>query len=306
MIFLRTIPGALSLGLIWGVMAVGLYISYKILDFADLTVDGSICTGAVVCAVLLNAGVNVAVAMLAAVVAGMLCGLITGLLHTAMGIPPILAGILTQLALWSINLKILGKAHESINGDEVFLLTPQLNHLQTILVMVGIVAALIGLLYWFFGTQFGCSVRATGCNELMARAQGINVKLTKTLGLSISNGIVALSGALLSQYLSSADINMGRGAIVTGLAAVIIGIAIVSKLPNNFAVQLVGVVIGAIVYFMIYQFIVNLGLDTELLKLLSAILVALCLAAPHLKNKIWKKKYTKKSEQVGDENRENN
>lgn len=289
MIFLRTIPGALSLGLIWGVMALGLYVSYKILDFADLTVDGSICTGAVVCAVLINAGFNFALATLIAVIAGAVCGLLTGAFHTGLGIPPILSGILSQLALWSVNLKILGKAHESLNGDETFLIVTQLNQAQTIPVMLGVVLLLIGAMYWFFGTQLGCSIRATGCNEQMARAQGINTKATKVIGLAISNGIVALSGALMSQYLSSADINMGRGAIVIGLAAVIIGLAIVSRLPNNFALQLVGVVLGAIVYFLIYQFIVNLGFDTDLLKLLSALLVALFLAIPYWKSKLPKK-----------------
>lgn len=295
MLFLRTIPGAVSLGLIWGVMAIGLYISYKILDFADLTVDGSICTGAVVCAVLINVGVPLPLAMLVAVLAGCVCGLITGMFHTLMGIPPILSGILTQLALWSVNLKILGKAHESLNGDKVFLLVQQMNQWQTILIMLGIVAVLVGALYWFFGTQIGSSIRATGCNEQMARAQGINTKATKVLALTISNGVVALSGALLCQYLSSADINMGRGAIVTGLAAVIIGLAVVNKISSNFAVQLIGVVVGAVVYYLVYQFIVNLGFDTDLLKLLSALLVALFLAIPYWKNKYYRKKPRRKT-----------
>lgn len=286
MLFLRTIPGAVSLGLIWGVMAIGLYISYKILDFADLTVDGSICCGAVVCTVLINAGVNVALAMLAAFAAGVLCGLMTGLFNTLFGIPPILAGILSQLALWSINLKILGIAHMSIDSSQHALLVLQLNQVQTILVMLAVVVVLIGLLYCFFGTRRGCSIRATGCNEQMARAQGINVAVNKNIGLMLSNGIVALSGALLCQYQGSADINMGRGAIVTGLAAVIIGLAIVSWLPDNFAIKLVGVAIGAVVYFLVYQFIVNLGFDTDLLKLLSALLVAVFLAAPKIKQSI--------------------
>lgn len=297
MLFLRTIPGAVSLGLIWGVMAIGLYISYKILDFADLTVDGSICCGAVVCTVLINAGVNVAVAMLVAFVAGVLCGLMTGLFNTLFGIPPILAGILSQLALWSINLKILGIAHQSIDSNAHKLIVLQLNQLQTILVMLAIVVTLIALLYCFFGTRRGCSIRATGCNEKMARAQGINVAVNKNIGLMLSNGIVALSGALLCQYQGSADINMGRGAIVTGLAAVIIGLAIVSWLPDNFAIKLVGVVVGAVVYFMVYQFIVNLGFDTDLLKLLSALLVALFLAIPNFKKML--SRYGKRGERTG-------
>ncbi len=304
MLFLRTIPGAISLGLIWGVMAIGLYISYKILDFADLTVDGSICTGAVVCATLMNVGVPMPVALLIAVLAGCVCGLITGMFHTLMGIPPILSGILTQLALWSVNLKILGKAHESLNGDKVFLLVQQMNQWQTILIMLGIVAVLTGLLYWFFGTKIGSAIRATGCNERMARAQGINTKAAKVLGLAVSNGVVALSGALLCQYLSSADINMGRGAIVTGLAAVIIGLAVVSRISSNFAVRLIGVVVGAIIYFTVYQFIVNLGFDTDLLKLLSALLVALFLAIPYWKNKYYRKRPRRKEKtaQGGDSN----
>lgn len=288
MLFLRTIPGALSLGLIWGVMAIGLYISYKLLDFADLTVDGSFCTGGAVCVVLINAGVNVALALLLALVAGVVCGMITGLLNTACGIPPILAGILTQLALWSINIKILNnKANVSVANGKTVIVTIG-DNLQTILVMLGVAAVIIGALYWFFGTQRGCSIRAVGCNEQMARAQGINVAVNKNVGLMISNGLVALAGALMSQYQGYADINMGRGAIVTGLAAIIIGLAVVSWLPDNFAIKVVGVALGAVVYFMVYQFIINLGLDMNLLKLLSAVLVALFLSAQYWKNKYWR------------------
>lgn len=298
MVFLNTIPGALSLGLIWGVMAIGLFISYKILDFADLTVDGSFCTGGAVCVILINAGVNVALAMIVALLAGVVCGLITGLLNTACGIPPILAGILTQLALWSVNIKILGnKANVPVGNDEPIIVMIG-NNLQTILVMLGIVTVTVGLLYWFFGTRRGCSIRAVGCNEKMARAQGINVAVNKNIGLMISNGLVALSGALISQYQGYADINMGKGAIVTGLAAIIIGLALVNWLPDNFAIKIVGVVFGAIVYYLVYQLIINLGFDMNLLKLLSALLVALFLAAQYWKNKYWRGRKAGKRKQV--------
>ena len=285
MIFLRTIPGALSIGLIWGIMAIGLYISYKILDFADLTVDGSFCTGGAVCVVLVNAGVHVVFAVLIALIAGLICGLLTGMLNTAFGIPPILAGILSQLALWSINLKVLGTANIPIDNS-VFLFVKIKDNLQTILVMLAFVAVIGVVLYWFFGTRRGCAIRAVGCNEKMARAQGINVAINKNIGLMLSNGLVALSGALLSQYQGYADINMGRGAIVTGLAAVIIGLAIVSKLPDNFALKLIGVTLGSVIYFLVYQFVINLGFDPDLLKLLSAALVAIFLAVPKFKQLI--------------------
>lgn len=306
MLFLKTIPGALSLGLIWGVMAIGLFISYKILDFADLTVDGSFCTGGAVCVVLVNAGVNIALAILIAIISGLVCGLITGLLNTACGIPAILAGILTQLALWSINIKILGnKANIPISSKATIIVMVG-NNTQTILVMLAIVAALVALLYGFFGTQIGCSIRATGCNEKMARAQGINTQIYKVVGLMLSNGLVAFSGAMISQYQGYADINMGRGAIVTGLAAIIIGLAIVNWLPDNFAIKIVGVAVGAVIYYLVYQLIINLGFDMNLLKLLSAVLVAVFLAAQYWKNKYWRKKPNRKlkTAQGGDGNAE--
>lgn len=296
--FFAALPGALSQGLIWGVMAIGLYISYKILDFADLTVDGSFCTGAAVCAVLIKAGVNFALAMLIALIAGLLCGLMTGLFNTVFGIPPILAGILSQLALWSINLKILSGSHVIINRNTTTLLINASNHLQTILVMVAIVVVLIAALYWFFGTRRGCSIRAIGCNEKMARAQGINVAINKNIGLMLSNGLVALSGALNAQYLGVSNINMGRGAIVIGLAAIIIGLAVVKWLPDNFAIKLAGVVVGAMIYYIVYQIIITIIDDTDLLKLLSALLVAIFLAIPHFKNKFVKRTAT------GQENKE--
>lgn len=290
MTFLNTLPGAIVQGLIWGIMAIGVYITYKILDIADLTVDGSMVTGACVCAVLVVAGVNVWIAMLAAIVAGMLAGLLTGVFHTLMGIPAILAGILTQLILWSVNLKILGKANIGVSARTYNVAVTQLFKGQAILVVLGICAVIIGVLYWFFGTEIGASLRATGCNLNMSRAQGINTNKNKILGLVISNGIVALSGAVLMQYQGAADINMGRGAIVIGLAAVIIGEALFGKISQNFAVRLVGVLGGGVIYYIVYQTVIFLGFDTDLLKMLSAIVVAIFLAVPYWKGKRAKKK----------------
>ena len=278
-------PGAISLGLIWGIMAIGVYITYKILDIADLTVDGSICTGACVCAILVTNGVNVWLAVLAAVVAGMLTGLVTGVIHTVLGIPPILAGILTQLMLWSVNLKILGKANLGISARSIKVIVTQLRTGPAVMSLIGFVAVVIILLYCFFGTELGCSLRATGCNLNMSCAQGINTSFNKILGLVISNGIVALSGALLAQYQGFADINMGRGAIVIGLAAVIIGDAIFSHISINFGVRLAGVAVGGVIYYIVYQVVVALGLDPELLKMLSAFVVTIFLAIPYVKMK---------------------
>ena len=289
MVYLNALPGAIGQALIWGIMAIGLFISYKILDFADLTVDGSMVTGAGTCAVLLANDVPTGVAILVAFVAGMLCGLVTALLHTKMGIPPIMSGILTQLALWSVNLKIMGKATISLVGKSLLVARADVG--MSIIILVVFVAVVIGILYWFFGTKLGCAIRATGCNEEMARAQGVNTNTTKVLALVISNGLVALAGALLCQYNGSADINMGRGAIVIGLAAVIIGSVIVSKISSNFAVQLIGAVVGSIVYYLVYQLVICLEWDTDLLKLLSAILVAVFLAVPHFKQKFNKSKF---------------
>ena len=277
-------PGAISLGLIWGIMAIGVYVTYKILDVADLTVDGSICTGACVCAILTVNGVNVWIAVLAAVLAGMLTGLLTGFFHTVLGIPAILAGILTQLMLWSINLKILGRANLGINARAVKVIVTQLDKSKAIMALIGFVAVVILLLYLFFGTELGCSLRATGCNQNMSHAQGINNRFNKILGLVLSNGLVALSGALLAQYQGFADINMGRGAIVIGLAAVIIGDAIFSHISINFGVRLAGVIGGGVIYYLVYQIVVWLGLDPELLKMLSALVVAAFLAIPYVKS----------------------
>ena len=296
------LPGAISLGLIWGIMAIGVYITYKILAISDLTVDGSICTGAAVCTMMMMNGTNPWVAMLCALIAGGICGLLTGLLHTILDIPAILSGILTQLALWSINLKIMGQANRPLSARKFPVILTQMSTSEAIVTLVIIAIAIIALLYWFFGTALGCSIRATGCNLNMSRAQGINTNLNKVLGLVISNALVALSGALLAQYQGFCDINMGRGAIVIGLAAIVIGEVFFSKIARNFAVRLCGVLVGGVIYYIVYQVIVFLGLDTDLLKMLSAAVVAVFLGAPNLKNKIMAKIHAKKSAKEVEEN----
>ena len=292
--FVNALPSAIALGLIWGIMAIGVYITYRLLDVADLTVDGSMVTGAVVSAVLIVAGVNPFVSVLCAFLAGALCGLITGIFHTVLGIPAILSGILTQLALWSLNLKILGKSNQSLSSRTFNVILTQLDKGLAIVWAALFLIAIIALLYWFFGTERGCSIRATGNNLNMSRAQGINTNVNKVIGLMISNALVALAGALLAQYQGFADINMGRGAIVIGLAAVIIGEVLVSKVSKNFAIQLIGVSLGGVVYYVVYQLIVWIGLDTDLLKMLSAFVVAIFLAVPYLKKKYFSKRQTQK------------
>ena len=303
MSLVNALPGAAAQGLIWGIMAIGVYITYRILDFADLTVDGSLCTGGAVCIMLMWKGCNVWAAMAGALVAGMLAGFVTGFFHTFMGIPAILSGILTQLGLWSVNLKIMGKANQAINVDKYKLLV-SLRFIKnvpfyknTILLVAVIIVVLIAVLYWFFGTEMGCSLRATGCNDKMARAQGINTDFSRVLGLMVSNGLVGLSGALLAQYQGFADINMGRGAIVIGLAAVIIGEAIFGKIFHNFALLLFSVSLGSIVYYLVLQVVIWMGIDTDLLKLLSAVVVAIFLAIP-----VWKARYFTKPVKKGGKN----
>ncbi|MBQ3089276.1 MAG: ABC transporter permease [Oscillospiraceae bacterium] len=278
---ISALPGAAAQGLIWGIMAIGVYLTYRILDVADLTVDGTMATGGAVCVMLTLAGLPMPVALLASVAVGMLAGLVTGIFHTIMGIPAILAGILTQLGLWSINLRILGMANKAISVDKYNLLV-SLRYIPRTLITVFIVILLvIGLLYWFFGTERGCSIRATGANQAMARAQGINTRFNIVLGLMISNGIVALASALYSQYQGFADVNSGRGAIVIGLAAVIIGEVLFGKLARNFAVKLFTVAMGGVVYYLVIQFILWLGLNANDLKLISALVVAVFLAVPY-------------------------
>ena len=295
---LNALPGAAAQGIIWGIMAIGVYITYKILDLADLTVDGSICTGMAVCTMMIVSGHHVWFAMLAALLAGMAAGLLTGIFHTLMGIPAILAGILTQLILWSVNLKILGKANQALPARNYGVLVTSLRKEEAIFVLILFAVVIIALLYWFFGTEFGASVRATGCNAKMSVAQGINTQFNKVFGFILSNGIVALAGALLAQYSGKADINDGRGAIVIGLAAVIIGEALISRLSQNFILRLFGVVLGGVIYYLVYQTVIFFGLDTDLLKMLSALVVAVFLAIPY-----WKKHFFSKTilPQAGEE-----
>ncbi len=280
---LKMLPDAAAQGLIWGILAIGVFITYKLLDFSDLTVDGSICTGGAVAALLILNGVPVAVSMVAAFCAGALAGLVTAILHTRMGIPPILAGILTQLALYSINLRIMGKSMLAVSVDKFDLLVSVRNQVSSCMVALLFVAAIVAILYWFFGTELGCAIRATGANSNMSRAQGINTDTMKLIGLVLSNGLVGLSGALYTQYLGSVTVNMGRGAIVIGLAAVIIGEVLFSKVFRNFALRMVGVVIGAILYYVVIALVIQLGLNTDDLKLFSAAFVAMALFIPYWK-----------------------
>ncbi len=305
--FLNSLPGALGQGVIWGIMAIGVYITYRILEVSDLTVDGSLCTGGAVCAVCISLGWNPWLAVLLAILAGMLAGLVTGLFHTACGIPAILAGILTQLALYSLNLRIMAigdaavqtKATLAVSVDKNDLLVSsryvrEMGLSNPLLLLVILAAAVIGLLYWFFGTEQGCALRATGSNQSMARAQGINTDFSKVLGLVVSNGLVALSGALLSQYQGSATIDMGRGAIVIGLAAVIIGEVLFAKVFHNFALKLLAAIIGAIIYYVVITLVLRLGLQSTDLKLLTALVVAVFLTIPY-----WKGKYFNKGTKKG-------
>ena len=290
MAFLNALPGAVAEGLIWGLMAIGIYISYKILDIADLSVDGTICTGGCVCAMLIGCGVPVWLSVVIACIAGLLAGTVTGLLHTALGIPSILAGILTQLMLYTVNLCILG-------GKSLVAIDPRANNLllhmsdnPSAIVSAGLfVVATIVVLWLFFYTEVGLTLKSTGDNPDMSRAQGVDVKFNKVLGLAIANGIVALAGALYAQYKGSVSLQDGRGAIVIGLAAIYIGLSVSLKIKPNFVVSLIGVVGGGIVYYVIYNFVILLGLKTDYLKMLSAVIVALFLAVPYLKGEYFNK-----------------
>lgn len=308
MTFIYALPGALAEGLIWGLMGIGVYLSFKILEIADLTVDGSICTGGCVCAVLLAGGFPVWLSVLAAFIAGALAGFVTGLLHTAFGIPAILAGILTQLMLYSVNLTILG-------GRSLLAIDPRANNLlvhmsdnpRSIIAMFIFVTATIISLWLFFYTEIGLTIKSTGDNPDMSRAQSVNVKLNQVVGLALSNGLVALSGAMLAQYKGSANINDGRGAIVIGLAAIFIGLSVSLKIKPNFVVSMIGVTGGAVVYYIVYNFVILLGLKTDFLKMLSAVIVAVFLAVPYVKGEYFTKRrksppYAVKTRNGGDEN----
>lgn len=283
--FINAIPGAIGQGLIWGIMAIGVYITFRVLDFADLTVDGTLATGGATLVTAMMNGVNVYVALVIAFAAGCLAGLVTGLLNTAFGIPPILAGILTQLALYSINLRILGKANQPVSSYKYHLICTMSELNKALLVATAFVLVIIAILYWFFGTEIGHAIRATGTNMNMARANGININSSKILALVISNGLVALAGGLLAQYQGYSDINMGRGAIVIGLAAVIIGEVLFGKIFKNFALKLLSVAIGGIIYYVVMQFVISLGLNTDDLKLLTAAVVAVFLGIPYIKSR---------------------
>ena len=296
MAFINALPGACGQGLVWGIMAIGVYITYRILDIADLTVDGSLATGGAVAAIGITLGLNPWVAILLAVLAGMMAGFVTGIFHTRCGIPAILSGILTQLALYSLNLRIMAigstaktKATVALSVDNQDLLLSsryvrELGLNNPILLLAGFIIVLIAALYWFFGTELGCALRATGANQNMARAQGINTDSGKVLGLVLSNGLVALSGALLAQYQGSATVDMGRGAIVIGLAAVIIG-EVVFKNFVNFASKMGAVILGAIIYYVVITLVLRLGLESTDLKLLTALVVAVFLTVPYLMGK---------------------
>lgn len=289
--FLSSIPGAVAQGIIWGIMAIGVYLTYKVLDVADLTVDGSIATGGAVLVMCVINGMDVWLAMIVAFLSGCLAGLVTGILHTAFGIPAILSGILTQLALYSINLRILGnKANQTLSVAKYDLLVSLRFINKSIIVVAVATIILIVVLYWFFGTEMGHSIRATGCNQAMARANGINTKTRIIIGLIISNGIVALAGALLVQYQGFADVNMGRGGIVIGLAAVIIGDVLFGKIFKNFALRLLAVVFGGIIYYVVITAVLRMGLNANDLKMLTAVVVALFLAVPYWKSKVIPKK----------------
>lgn len=300
--FLNSLPGAVAQGLIWGMMAIGVYITFKVLDLADLTVDGSLATGGAVFVVLTTSGVNLYISLIVAFLAGCVAGFITGMFHTAFGIPAILAGILTQFSLYSINLRIMGNnSNVAINFRKYNLLVTSSNINKSLIAGAILVALIILILYWFFGTQLGSAIRATGCNEAMARANGINTNRNKVFGLVLSNGIVALAGALEAQYSGNADVGKGKGAIVIGLAAVIIGEVLFGKIFKNFALRLVGVALGGVIYYIVQTVVIQVGLNPNDLKLFTALFVAIFLGLPYWKSRMKPsaKKQAKKNGEVG-------
>ena len=293
---LRSLPGACAQGLIWGLLALGVYITYKLLDFADLTVDGSMATGGAVAVMLIRAGMNPWLALIFAFLAGMAAGFITGMLHTSLGIPGILASILTQISLYSINLNILGSPNQAVSVDKYSLVVSlryisdsTASKIRMFTTCILFCVVLVAILYWYFGTEQGHAIRATGCNRQMARAQGINTDFHTVLALMISNGLVGLSGGLYAQYQGAADVNMGRGAIVIGLAAVIIGDVLFGKMCAGkkiaFAYTLLSVIAGAILYYLVLSVVLWLKFPSDDLKLFSAIVVAIFLSIPYLKAK---------------------
>ncbi|MBE6817010.1 MAG: ABC transporter permease [Ruminococcaceae bacterium] len=285
--FLAALPGAAAQGLIWGIMAIGVYITFRVLDVADLTVDGSMGTGGAMLVLCMTHGMNVYISMILAFCAGCIAGLATGIFHTKFGIPAILAGILTQLSLYSVNLRLLGnKANQPISARNYHLLFSLGEVPKTLIIGALFVVVVVCVLYWFFGTELGFGLRATGNNEAMSRANGINTDTNKVIGLVLSNGIVALSGAMLTQFQGYADVNMGRGAIVIGLAAVIIGEVLFGKIFKNFALKLVAVAIGGVIYYVVITLVLRLGLNPNDLKLFIALVVAIFLGVPYWKNKI--------------------
>lgn len=285
---ISALPGGVAQGFIWGLMALGVYITFRLLDIADLSVDGSFTTGGAVCVVLVTGGMNVYLAVVIATLAGALAGLVTGLLHTKLGIPAILAGILTQLSLYSINLWIMNfSSNQVVSVDKYALILSSRNITYSIIVSAIICIVIIAVLYWYFGTERGCAMRATGCNPEMSKAQGININTMKIVGLALSNGIVAFSGALLAQYQGFADINMGRGSIAIGLACIIIGEVIGKAIAGkhlNFGVRMGFVVFGGVAYYVAIIIVLWLKLNSNFLKLFTSVIVAIFLAVPYLQS----------------------
>lgn len=289
MSILLAMQGALSQGILWGLMALGVYITFRLLDIADLTVDGSFATGGAVCAVCLVNGVDPVLSLILSTIAGFIAGFVTGFLHTKCQIPAILAGILTQIGLYSINLRIMGRSNTPLlQYDNIFEGLENLTGLSNnwIVLIIGLIVTIlvIVILYWYFGTEIGSSIRATGNNEQMVRALGVNTNVTKTLGLMISNGLIALSGALVTQQQGYADVRMGIGAIVIGLASIVIGEVIFGH-KGAFGTRLTSIVVGSVIYRIIVAVVLQMGLNTDDLKLLTAILVAIALTVPIVMNK---------------------
>lgn len=286
--FLASLPGNIAQGVLWGLMALGVFITFRLLNFADLSVDGSFATGGAVTAILLINGCSVYIAVIVALLAGVLAGIITGCLHTLLGIPDILSGILTQIALYSINLNIMGQANLPVSYRNYDLVLSASNINMAIIIGLGVAAVVIAGMYWYFGTEQGATIRSTGSNPAMSKAQGININVAKVIALALSNGLVALSGSLFAQYQGFADINMGRGAIVIGLAAVIIGQVlgeVIFRKHMNFIIRLIFVVIGGVLYYIAMGIVLWLKMPTDDTKLFTAVIVAIFLAVPYLQKK---------------------